>query len=77
MERLGQDVAYGLDFDESACVHHPQTVDELGLAERTIFVFTGDNGGVDWHDAKMKQQAGMDAPPTSNLPLRSGKASLY
>ncbi len=54
-----------------------QTVDELGLAERTIFVFTSDNGGVDWHDDKMKSQAGMDDPPSSNLPLRSGKASLY
>jgi arylsulfatase A-like enzyme len=55
-----------------------QTIDELGLAERTIFVFTSDNGGVDWHDGeKMKERADMDDPPTSNLPLRAGKASLY
>jgi len=52
-------------------------IDELDLAQRTIFVFFSDNGGVDWHDRKMKEKAGMDDPPTSNLPLRSGKASLY
>lgn len=54
-----------------------KAVDELGLADRTIFIFFSDNGGVDWHDRAMKERAGMDDPPTSNRPLRSGKASLY
>lgn len=40
-----------------------QTLDELGLAENTIIVFTSDNGGV----------ASGDAFSTSNLPLRGGK----
>ena len=38
-------------------------LDELGLAERTIIVFTSDNGG--------------RVPTTSNKPLRFGKASAY
>jgi arylsulfatase A-like enzyme len=54
-----------------------KTIDDLGLAERTIFVFFSDNGGVDWHDQRMKDLWGMDDPPTSNSPLRAGKASLY
>lgn len=53
-----------------------KTVDDLGLAERTIFVFFSDNGGVDWHDEQMKA-LGLDDPPTNNAPLRAGKASLY
>lgn len=40
-----------------------QKLDELGLAENTIIVFTSDNGGV----------ASGDAFSTSNLPLRGGK----
>ena len=43
------------------------TLDELGLAENTIVVFTSDNGGV---------SAG-DAFATSNLPLRGGKGYQY
>jgi arylsulfatase A-like enzyme len=54
-----------------------KTVDELGLAGRTIIIFFSDNGGVSWHDARMKNQFGMDVPPTSNLPLRGGKATVY
>lgn len=54
-----------------------RTLDELGLSENTIILFSSDNGGVDWHDAKMKESAGIVDPPTSNLPLRGGKASLY
>lgn len=38
-------------------------LDELGLAENTVVVFTSDNGGV----------ASGDAYATSNLPLRGGK----
>ncbi len=38
-------------------------LDELGLSERTIVIFTSDNGG--------------RVPTTSNVPLRLGKASAY
>ncbi len=38
-------------------------LDELGLAQRTLIVFTSDNGG--------------RVPTTSNLPLRVGKGSCY
>lgn len=54
-----------------------KTIDELGLADRTILVFFSDNGGVDWLDAPMKTQFHMDVPPTSNLPLRGGKATMH
>jgi len=43
------------------------TLDELGLAENTIVVFTSDNGGV----------AAGDAFATSNLPLRAGKGYQF
>ncbi len=59
-------------------------LDECGIADRTIIVFFSDNGGVSWAgkdgDAEHKSarfQADMTSPPTSNLPLRNGKASLY
>jgi arylsulfatase A-like enzyme len=42
-------------------------LDELGLTENTIVVFTSDNGGV----------AAGDAFSTSNLPLRGGKGYQY
>lgn len=44
-----------------------RALDELGMAENTIVVFTSDNGGV---------SAG-DAFSTSNLPLRGGKGYQY
>jgi arylsulfatase A-like enzyme len=43
------------------------TLDDLGLAENTIVIFTSDNGGV---------SAG-DAFATSNLPLRGGKGYQF
>lgn len=59
-------------------------LDECGIADKTIIVFFSDNGGVSWGgkdgDAGQKSarfQADMTSPPTSNLPLRNGKASLY
>jgi arylsulfatase A-like enzyme len=44
-------------------------LDELGLAQNTVVVFTSDNGGFinNWEGE----------PVTSNAPLRSGKGSLY
>jgi arylsulfatase A-like enzyme len=40
-----------------------QTLDELGIADRTIIIFASDNGG--------------RIPTTSNAPLRAGKGSCY
>jgi arylsulfatase A-like enzyme len=45
-------------------------LDALGLAENTVILFTGDNGGVTWQDVE-------GSPVTSNAPLRNGKASIY
>ena len=42
-------------------------LDELGLAEDTIVVFTSDNGGLSTSEGR----------PTSNLPLKAGKGWLY
>jgi arylsulfatase A-like enzyme len=43
------------------------SLDRTGLGERTLVIFTSDNGG-------LSVEAGN---PTSNLPLRAGKAWLY
>jgi arylsulfatase A len=43
-------------------------LDELGIADRTVFVFMSDNGGLIGNPA---------GPVTSNLPLRAGKGSAY
>lgn len=52
-------------------------VDEAGIAERTIIIFFSDNGG--WaYPPKVTDPEGFEnMPATSNLPQRSGKASLY
>jgi arylsulfatase A-like enzyme len=42
-------------------------LDELGLTDRTVVVFTSDNGGLSTSEGH----------PTSNLPLRAGKGWLY
>jgi arylsulfatase A-like enzyme len=42
-------------------------VEQAGLAERTIVIFTSDNGGLSTSEGH----------PTSNLPLRAGKGWLY
>jgi arylsulfatase A-like enzyme len=58
-------------------------LDECGIADRTIIVFFSDNGGISWggEGSKLLKSAkfpdDMNTPPTSNLPLRNGKASLY
>ncbi len=59
-------------------------LDECGIADKTIVIFFSDNGGISWGgkagaaDHKSARfQEDMTAPPTSNLPLRNGKASLY
>ena len=60
------------------------TLEECGLTDRTIIIFFSDNGGISWggpgdtvEQKSARFQADMTAPPTSNLPLRNGKASLY
>lgn len=45
-------------------------LDELKLAERTIVIFTSDNGGLSLRGAR-------GDGPTSNLPLRGGKGSPW
>ena len=47
-----------------------EAIDRLGLAERTIVVFTADNGGNMYSDVD-------GTTPTSNAPLRGGKATMY
>jgi arylsulfatase A-like enzyme len=48
-----------------------QRLDERGLAERTLFIFTSDNGGYTGKDNAR------GIPVTNNAPLRSGKGALY
>ena len=50
------------------------TLEELGLDERTIVIFTSDNGGVGGYVREGIHEAG---DVTDNAPLRSGKGSLY
>jgi arylsulfatase A len=45
-------------------------LDELKLADRTLIVFTSDNGG-------LSVKEGPNTPATSNAPLRAGKGYLY
>jgi arylsulfatase A-like enzyme len=44
-----------------------QQLDESGVAENTIVIFTSDNGGL----------SSSEGSPTSNLPLRGGKGWVY
>ena len=45
-------------------------VDSLGLADRTIFIFTSDNGGLHVVESLL-------TPATHNTPFRAGKGFLY
>ena len=45
-------------------------LEQLGLAENTVFIFTADNGG-------LSAPEGPDTPATDNAPLRAGKGYLY
>ncbi len=51
-----------------------ETLERLGLMEKTIVVFTSDNGGFEGPHARDGQPA---YHVTSNWPLRSGKGRLY
>jgi len=52
-------------------------LDESGVADRTIVVFFSDNGGYAYLPKATDPEGFANAPATSNLPLRSGKASIY
>ena len=47
-------------------------LEELGIADDTVIVLTGDNGGLD-----RKGSDGRMGSPTENIPLRAGKGSAY
>ena len=47
-----------------------ETVDELGIADHTVIVFASDNGGNMYNMVEGER-------PTSNRPLRGGKATMY
>lgn len=50
-------------------------LDELKLAEKTVLIFTSDNGGVGGYAREGINKSKADT--TDNAPLRSGKGSLY
>ncbi|MDF9797908.1 arylsulfatase A-like enzyme [Catalinimonas alkaloidigena] len=50
-----------------------QTLDELGLADNTIFIFYSDNGGVGSYDYLNHAKDNI----TDNAPLKGGKANFY
>jgi hypothetical protein len=52
-------------------------LDESGEAENTVIVFWSDNGGYAYPPKQTDPVGYADIPATSNLPYRSGKASLY
>ncbi|MFM7209993.1 MAG: sulfatase-like hydrolase/transferase [Verrucomicrobiota bacterium] len=52
-------------------------LDESGEADNTIVVFWSDNGGFAYPPKQTDPKGYADIPATSNLPYRSGKASLY
>jgi arylsulfatase A-like enzyme len=47
-------------------------LERLGLAEKTLLVFTSDNGAFEGTNTRRRSE-----PITSNLPLRSGKGRVY
>jgi arylsulfatase A-like enzyme len=51
-----------------------RTLDELGIADNTVVIFTSDNGGVGGY---VREGIKKQDDTTDNAPLRSGKGSLY
>ena len=47
-----------------------ETLDDLNLSDRTVVIFTSDNGG-------LSTREGRHTPATSNAPLRAGKGHLH
>jgi len=54
-----------------------KALDDAGVADNTIIVFFSDNGGWAYPPKTTDPEGFEDQPATSNLPQRSGKASLY
>ena len=54
-----------------------KTLKEEGLADKTIIIFTSDNGGVTWGEKTYIPDPYKGIPITSNAPLRGGKATTY
>jgi hypothetical protein len=54
-----------------------KAIDDAGVADNTIIVFFSDNGGWAYPPKTTDPEGFTDMPATSNLPQRSGKASLY
>ena len=54
-----------------------RAIDDAGIANNTIIVFFSDNGGYAYPPKATSPKGFEEIPATSNLPLRSGKASLY
>ncbi len=52
-----------------------KTLSDLSLSEKTVIIFSSDNGGVGGYEREGLGKANHDT--TSNAPLRSGKGSLY
>ena len=52
-------------------------LDDSGEADNTLIVFWSDNGGYAYPPKKTDPDGYAEIPATSNLPYRSGKASLY
>ena len=52
-------------------------LEEENLLQKTVIIFFSDNGGVHWLDQRMRERFGLTTPPTSNWPLRGGKATIY
>ena len=57
--------------------HLLKAIDDAGVADHTIIVFFSDNGGWAYPPKTSDPEGFTDMPATSNLPQRSGKASLY
>ncbi len=53
------------------------TLDELGLTENTLIVFTSDNGGNTWAPRRTEPEGYAHIPGTSNYPMRKGKGWHY
>ena len=52
-------------------------LEESGEADNTLIVFWSDNGGYSYPPKQTDPDGYAEIPATSNLPYRSGKASLY
>ena len=63
MRHINADYAAMIDSMDQTVGRIRQTLDELNIADRTIIIFTSDNGG--------------RIPTTANAPLRAGKGSCY